>query len=484
MQGLSIFIFLLFAAQLYLAHRWAPIDGTGIRGLISGYNLFLFLIALFFALPAAMLIFGRGSEFVWIPDLGGPGPVVAALLVCMLAVGIFCVSYWFASRAAPRVARSPIAPQPAPYAVRLAWLFIVLGLAFKFGTVYLGGGVEETVTKMSRGISQALGNEGGSALVRVHMRSLSGLADAGACWLLLHRLYRGQPYKWYLLLAVAAMLLSFLIAGKRLSIIWPLFTIAIGYHYYIMKIPNRWGIPAFLGMIVFGFLSLMFRIYLPAYFAEVEIDLYAVNWAQGSLLDFYLYSLEFAYVEALVLALNEGDSIAAFFGGPFSAFVTTNFTSLGFFVPRLLWPGKPEAIYDISQGIYALIFRVPLEHSPGIAVSLIGTSWIFGGPLLMAVSIALLGFATGRADAGMRLTSHPSPTRVIGYAFALMLFFHLFRQGTIGWAAIIAFGQHYAMILAFVALHFAGRTRTARTRPQGRRRFQPSPSAGERDGRA
>jgi hypothetical protein len=203
--------------------------------------------------------------------------------------------------------------------------------------------------------------------------------------------------------------------------------------------------------------------------AGYNVNLNDVSYAEGSAWQFYLYSLEFASVEMISVAMQSRSMIIDFFGGTWDALTVTNFESLLYSVPRGLWPGKPTSFYDLSYGISAALGATPFEDpTVGYASTLVGTSFLIGGVIGVIVAMVLLGFITARID---RLLSRRrwTDTSVIVYALALVVTFHLFRQGTLGWTFIVAIVQQYGAIAALLVLSIGN----SRTRHRSRSPARP-----------
>jgi hypothetical protein len=256
-----------------------------------------------------------------------------------------------------------------------------------------------------------------------------------------------------ILLFVFVVGLSFVGTGKRLYILWPLFVLALGIHYY--KRPLRTSLlpVAAVAIIALGFLSLMFRVYAPAGLAGAEIELNDVHWAQGSLFRFYFMSLEFASFELLTLAIENPDAILRQFGGAWSAFLVTNIEPLSFFVPRAIWAGKPDLFIDLSHANRVVVLGGVLSQDIGLNSMLMATSWTLAGGIGMAVSMMALGWFAATADSRPGIRGVASPKEIVMYAFTLMLTFHIFRQGTLAWTAMIVVLQQLGLIVGFTILH-------------------------------
>jgi len=305
---------------------------------------------------------------------------------------------------------------------------------------------------MSGGIRQSLRIEALNPLI-VNIRTLSGIADAGAVWILLYAMRRKSGYIMAGAIFSCVMLLTYFTIGKRLVLAWPFISVALGYHFYVRRITMRAAPWVIGGILIVGLISLFYRIFLPAIAANVVIDLRGVSWANGSLLSFYFYSLEFSTFEMITLSIFEGENIASLFGGAFDTFVTTNIVPFFYAVPRVLWSEKPQVFFDISHAVTATITGVPVESiTAGVATTLIGTSWIIGSLPGLTIAMFLYGWLCNWIDKPLRLAATFNLRSIIIFSFLLNAVVHLFRQGTLGWIFIITVVQQYGMILGYVLI--------------------------------
>jgi MFS family permease len=183
-------------------------------------------------------------------------------------------------------------------------------------------------------------------------------------------------------------------------------------------------------------------------------------------LQFYLYSLEFASVEMISVAMEARPDILEMFGGAWNAMITTNFESFLYSVPRAVWPGKPTVFYDLSHGITAALGATPFEDpTVGYASTLIGTSFLMGGIIGTLVAMLLLGILTARFDRRLQRRDW-SDGSIVLYALALVVVFHLFRQGTLGWTFIVSVVQNYGVLLALLVLCVVAKERRSSPSPR------------------
>jgi hypothetical protein len=206
-----------------------------------------------------------------------------------------------------------------------------------------------------------------------------------------------------------------------------------------------------------GFVTLMARVFLPASVHGYSVNLHNVPYARGSVFQFYLYSLEFASAEMISVAMLSRESIIDMFGGTWDATFVTNIQPFLYSVPRALWPGKPSELYDLSYGISAALGATPFEDpTVGYASTVIGTSYLIGG--VVGVMCAMFAFGLLAAWIDRRLARQRwTDLSVILYAIGLVVVFHLFRQGTLGWTFIVSIVQQYGAIAALLILGTSSR---------------------------
>jgi hypothetical protein len=442
---------ILLGLLIFLAISFAP---STVRGapLVSCYTTILLLLAIYFFLPAMSLLVLRDGRYVWV-DGYGIGDIALTSVVCILALVAFVLGYAYAARfRSPRAVISVPMPRVGHEGVVIAWVLIGAGIAAKLYLLFVAGGFEESVIRLSSGIRKSLKMDDEISTIGTAIRYLSSAADAATIWLLLRGMYRKNLNIALVIVFLAVIVLSFMGTGKRLYVVWPIVCAVLGYHFYMRPLKVKNLPVAVIGILLIGFGSLMFRIFLPATFAGANIDLYRVPWAEGSIIKFYLLSLEFGSFEILTFDIYNSDLLIGMFGGLVEAFYITNIEPLSFFVPRAIWPSKPEIMLDLAHANRAAILGGGLTAGGGINSTLLGTAWTFAGPLGLAVSMGALGAFASLVDRGKSVCGIPSPARIVLYGFWIVVCFQFFRQGTIGWTVIITVYQQIGAIAAFIIL--------------------------------
>ncbi|MCK1564123.1 hypothetical protein IVB08_09100 [Bradyrhizobium sp. 173] len=455
MQEANVILLLLLSLAVVLAVRLGPRSVIGERPLVSSYNAFMVLFFMYVCFSASLSVIFNGGDFTWAPADSDPASVTLAIAIAALSLVLFLFGYGAGVRKLARGERgsTEIARSPA---LGVAWSCVVIGLALKVYLIYAGGGVSGSLLRLSGGIRDTLRIEGLDPVL-LNLRTLSGMADAGASWIVLNALKRRNGRLFALCIFAIVIGLSFFSIGKRLVLVWPSLCLVLGFHYYVRRLTIGIAPVALALLFAVGAGSLFFRIFLPASVADVSIDLRAVPWAGGSLFAFYFYSLEFSTFEMLAVCVNQADRIAAMFGGEVDMFITTNIIPLFFAVPRFLWPGKPEIFLDVSHALLSIITGVPLEKATaGTAGTLIGVCWATGGIVWLSTIMALFGRLCARIDRTLLSARVISPQQIVLVAFGINLVLHIFRQGTVGWIFIITVLQQYGMISAFLLIFVAG----------------------------
>lgn len=446
----SISLLVLFFALLMFSIR---MQGTKRAPLISTFNIVTGLFLVYFFLPALLLITLNRSEYVWIHDQGGHDQVSVTLLVCIFSLACYVLGY-FSHRPNPQ---TRISEQPhATHSIEsIALALTAIGITLKVTALLGSGGIETNILRFSGGLKENLGIDSIDSKM-IAIRNLGGIADAGATWYFLNKLRQKKKILLGAIIFGTTITITYFGAGKRLYLLWSIIAAAIGFHHYIK--PIKISKLPLIGAITMslGFLSLMFRIYVPANIAGLEIDLNEVEWAQGSIIKFYFLSLEFASFETLTLTIYQADRIVQLFGSTLYAFYVTNIEPFFYLVPRAVWPSKPELFLDLSHAYRVTAFGGSLDgQGGGIAATIIGTSWTIGGIVGLAISMLLLGIVCRRIDKKFQTTGRPEIAYIFTHAFCIVIIFHTFRQGTIGWIAVIAIVQQIGIIAGVIILRLA-----------------------------
>ncbi|MBX7450630.1 hypothetical protein GR927_21825 [Mycolicibacterium sp. 3033] len=453
---------LVFIAVLVGAFLSAPRDWTGSRTILSTYVIALIGMSLYVALPAVLIMFS--GTYVWAVGYYSDESFAAAIWLCVAALVAFLYGNALARRRRPpdgstRTVLAEPVTVPA-YAGKSAEVLLfgllAVGIALKIFLIVDTGGLTNSITRFS---SYAREFSGVSHLDAdaILLRTLSGIADGAATWGVMRALKDKRHELMWTATLTGTLGLSYVTMGKRLVLLLPIVCVLLAFHVYRRRLTVKL-VPAVLLLAVgAGFFTLMARAFLPASVLGYDLSLDRVGYSDGSIVRFYLYSLEFSSLEMISVAMSSGHQIIDMFGGTWNALVSTNFESFLYSVPRGLWPGKPASFYDLSYGISAVLGDTPFEDpTVGYASTLIGTTYMLGGFAAVILSLFVFGLLTGRVDARLARSGWSDMT-IVTFAIALVVAFHLFRQGTLGWTFIVSVVQQYGTIAALYALALRSR---------------------------
>lgn len=447
---LSWLLALAIAIVLFGAIKIAPRRMRG-SPVLSSYVLVLGLFGFYFWLPPVMLLWLREGNYIWAFGYGGYDRVALTELSVLISILVFTVSY-HAVQLAQSGQISIAKPRELGKSAKLAcWIFVITGIILKISVIFLSGGFQSTVTRLSQGIEDSLRLDALPSYITL-FTNFSSVADLGVVWLYLVALHNKKSVSLLSILILIIIGLSFATTGKRLFLLAPVFAILLGVHFYRRALTTSIVPLAIAGVLAFGFGTLMYRIYAPANINDVNIDLYQVPWAEGSILKFYFFSLEFSTFETLSLNLFDRGILVRIFGGSLDAFFVTNIEPIAYFVPRVFWENKPTVFYDLSHANRVVMLGGGLSEGGGIASTILGTSWTIAGPFGQFIAVLGLGALCAFVDGARAIRGIPSPKALIIYSFMLMFVFHLFRQGTLGWTLIIVVSQHLGLIAGFFAI--------------------------------
>lgn len=467
---------------LILIWRSGPVDSNGDRPLITAHSIVVTLIVFYVIVPAFFLILAKGS-FTWAPAYGGPASLEQTIFILLLGlVGYFLGCF----RVRPKnvlliqehgsirtsgsdrsdyssddARRSGVAPE---YMAVLALL--IIGLAFKGYLILRVGGFEQTALRLSGSVSQSFGFEAPTPFENAIL-TLSGMADAAATWMLMRMFQRGRFLTPWLFVWLLTVSLSYLIWGKRLSLLLPAFAVLISFHVYKHYLSARLFPFLLIGSFVVGFGTLMFRIFLPAYLSHVTIDLTQVAYAGGSLMSFYTGSLEFSTVEMVAVVASARSDILAMFGGYGNTLYELFLAPALYTIPRAVWPSKPGMTYDLSYAVSSIISGTRVSDSTiGYVATIFGAGFVLGSYVGVVVSLFALARFVRWVDKVHLLRDGWSPTNILGYAFLMACTFHLFRMGTVAWTFILAGVNQYGFLLGWGLLAVVGSGRGSRVSVQ------------------
>ena len=438
-----------------------PKDATGKVPLISAYSFVMISFLLYVVLSASLIIVFNDGAFTWAAELSSPTNTLETLLVCAYAIVVFWTSYSissvyvFGNRHNGQLKSKIHGESPLQLASSsLPYSLVAIGVAMKMMIIYQYGGLTAAALHLSHGVSQSLGlDDAGQSFV--YLSNLSQIADAGAAWLLLDAMAARRSSKAKALVLISVMCLSYFTVGKRLILLWPMLCAGLGVHSYLRRLSISLLPLAVAGVIGFGMLSLFGRVFLPASLSDATIDLNAVTWANGSIIRFYLYSLELSTFEMTTVSIQKADVLCSMFGGVLEAFYTANVEPFLYIIPRAIWAGKPSQLHDVAHAVAAYVFSTNLDVTTlGLNSTIIGASWTLGGSLGLTASMLGFGWCCATLDLKSLSPEKLTPRQIIRYAFYLTLVFHTYRQGTLGWVFLITVVSQSGLLLGFTLLFY------------------------------
>ncbi|KTS60050.1 hypothetical protein NS206_12105 [Microbacterium testaceum] len=438
-----------------------PRDRTGVRPALTAVNVVCMLYVLYFIFPSAGLMIGD-AQFTWAIGYGGWESLQQTMIVGTAAFSAFTIpilAIRFLRDTSPidtvraksgfeSVRDQSILRDPP---VWLILALIAIGLALKIYMVLTTGGFESMLLRLS-GNARETGQVSGLDSGDIGIRTLSGVADAAATWALCTALARRKHIYAWGAVWLGVLMLSYATVGKRLTLLLPILAVALAVHYFLRPLSAKIFPLAVVGALAFGMATLLFRVYAPAETAGIQIDLNQVPYARGSILLFYLNSLEFSTVEMMTVVIQNSQQIISQFGTSENAFLQLYVFPALYTVPRAIWFNKPDQIFDLSYSVSsAILGRRAEDSNVGYVTTLIGNSYLLGGLLSALVTFAAFGLCCVAIDrSASRATV--SVARVFGTAVLLVLVFHFFRMGTLAWTFLIGVVQQYGFLLGTILL--------------------------------
>lgn len=459
--AVSLLGIVILAIALVAGFIRAPRDWKGTRPILSSYVIVLIGVSLYILFPAILTV--TSGAYTWAVDYYSEEAFAQTIWISVLALAAFLFGNALARRRHRYRPKGPdeyVAQSDGRFDQRLSGLILFtllgVGLALKIVLVINTGGIADAIARMSGYAKDFSGIENFDAAA-IQLRTISGVADGAATWGMLRALRERRWEKVWLIILILTLSLSYLTIAKRLILLLPILCVLVGVHVYRRSITTR-ILPLVLASAVgLGFLTLMVRVFLPGSVGGYDMNLDNIEYADGSILKFYLYSLEFASLEMVTVAMLSRQDIIDMFGSAWDATYVSNIEPFFYSMPRVLWPGKPSELYDFSYAISAELGATPFEDpTVGYASTLIGTSYIVAGIVGVMGAMFAMGLLTARID--FRLARQEwTDMSVILYALALVVVFHLFRQGSPGWAFIVGIVQQYGAIAALLLLGLTSR---------------------------
>jgi hypothetical protein len=420
--------------------------------------LFLIFYLTYFVFSGVLVWLLNGYQSSWVNLGSRPAFVVNTLFFLgALSVAAFALGLQGRTPAASRIAllhRGPFRRREFPYVIAI---FLAVGLASSlYHLASLGELSLDVLLYLSPSARRDLGLNLSNALIILEsMLGWSALLAAFYCIM-----QPGMKKRWAAVVLVAvAILITYVISGKR-SAVFPLLLLPLIWsHYIVEKLRVRTAVIYFaIGMIVISGL-LLIRIAVPLMVRNVDV---AENVASDApeLLLFYLEAPEWSTFDMVAASLLRRDDLLLAMDGSLWASFKYTFGTLLIVVPRAIWPDKP--LYEDPGQIYYQLLTGSNEEI-GFAVTAWGTSL-----LLFHVPGLLVGmFVFGWFVRTIYLWLRPwekGPYSVFLYGMFYWMTFQFLRFGTLGFT-ILLFAQTMLMGL-LAALFLSRKTRFSQLREQ------------------
>jgi hypothetical protein len=420
--------------------------------------------------PATLSILFNGGQLTWASSFSNVESIRTGLIYVLGGLIAFISAYWLFSNLQLSPTRSEEheitygarnSPED-PTAYAFLSLAIALGLALKIAAIAQIGFGPQLIERMS-GNSRAIDQMASGSSLTGYLALFSTIADAAAAVLVVNAMKHRSRIIPTSVLFIVLLAITYILISKRSAIILTMIAVVVGFHKYTKKLTVK-NLPfAMGGVLSFGLISLLIRILAPHRAAGRVVDLREIGYSKGSIVDFYLYSPEFAGFDMVVRAIYQSKTIIDSLGGEFNAFYRANIEPFTFIIPRALWENKPFYYVDIAHGFYVTTFGGGIDaYTPGFAATLIGYCTVLGGPLLVLTGMFTFGIFVAVVDA--RFSSEKSGSVYTYSAFMLTAFF-IFRQGSVGWV-FLTFVQNMLPILVTWGL-FGFLSRNTRRRDNG-----------------
>lgn len=404
----------------------------------------------FFALPALMVAHLNDYASIWGRWSGAnPENTNFALLVCVLGLAAF----WIGLRLVPGESKQRESVEPASLSTYMivAACLITVGLV---ATIYhlstLSSSPIDLLARLSpserhdeaRSVSQGVvvlesALPGGVLLlfygVLAHWRVVQQKTTV-ACVLGV--------------IVIVAAALAYFTTAKRSSVL-PLFLLPlIWIHYTRRPFSIGWGLILFLVGAITSTALLAGRILVPLAAKGIASPWEYFGNGFTEWLRFYYESTEFAAVELLAVVAAERADILDALGGPSAGLVTYNLSAFLAIVPRVMWPDKPELV-DVSHALYSWVTH---GYEPvGYAVTVYGTSYLFGGLAGTVATLGALGFLSQKLYRALTV-DQAGHGGLFFYGILFWLLFQAFRFGTVGFTFVFFLQTQLSAVVGFLAV--------------------------------
>lgn len=271
---------------------------------------------------------------------------------------------------------------------------------------------------------------------------------------LMHYLKSGSKNGLFLLVIFTAciILLDYVVSSKRSGVILFFLLPFILYHYLIKRLTFSKAIASLaLGGGLIGVL-LIVRIALPL----ISKDMNATDYIGEGFWDvvkFYFDTPEWASFEMVLASINQREELLDNAGGTIVGFLKYSFGTLFVFIPRVIWPGKPD-YEDLSHLYYHTIFQV--SDNVGIAPTIWAASYLFFHVTGLAIGMYVLGWLF-KGVYNLLRPYQGRPYNVFFYAIFFWMAFQFLRFGTTGFLLLYFIQAILVGVMAALFLARKGR---------------------------
>jgi hypothetical protein len=258
---------------------------------------------------------------------------------------------------------------------------------------------------------------------------------------------RARGWTWVCLAAVAVSTIDYITSAKRTSVIFFILLPAIWYHFLIRRLSLKSAIVlgAAVAIAIVGLL--MGRVVLPLVTRGLNpTDYIGVN--ATDVLIFYVDSSELSTFDMIAATLVHGGDLLREAGGSLGGFLQFTFGSLVVFIPRLVWPDKPDYV-ELGQ-VYRSVLIDP-QGTMGFSVTVWGAQYLFFGLAGLLVSMFAIGWLLDAAYALLR-PRNGNAVNVVLYSIFFWLTFHALRFGTLGFVTLLIVQSMLMGILAMLVI--------------------------------
>jgi len=412
------------------------------------------VVALFYyfymVIPALHIWHDLGLHSTWIDPTWPPERVFnVTCALGLLGLVAFGAGYHAGLGRPPGRAIGMLFPRGAVAWSSAAWgvvaAMIAVGLVFKLYHLAAFGGLSPRVLLY---LSPSYAIESGVKIGGVPTL-LESLFDWGVLLLLFRSVTTGRYRVVALALTGLALLLAYLLSGKRSAIVPFLLFPAVWYHYLRRRIGVGRGLVYLAGGLVLTVLLLLMRSVGPllvtaggATFTGRAVDILVQP------VRFFLYSPELTVYDMTMLAVQDRAFFLHSVGGPFWGGLQHNVAPLTYVIPRFLWPTKP-AFADFGT----LFYERAIGDRPeiGFSVGLVGGAYVFAGVIGVALAMALVGVVSRWVYDVLR-PRMDGPWQVFLYSIFLWMAFLLVRFGTLGSTVMFFFQYELVGVLAALVI--------------------------------